>query len=242
MAAGGINFAFYWLALRRRDRLWPQLAEVRAFLVILLAATAVLTVTLLVSDERVGFGESLRASAFTAVSIITTTGFTTVDFDLWHDFGRLVIFALLFFGACAGSTAGGIKIIRLMLLAKAAAQDVQRQLRPTAVQVLRVRGRVYSEDVRRGVLGFFFIYMAVFAAGSLAMAALGVDFLTAAASAAATLNVVGPGLGDVGAVENYAAIPEAGRWVLSALMLIGRLEIFTVLVLLTPAFWRPNVA
>jgi trk system potassium uptake protein TrkH len=242
MVAGGINFAFYWLALRRRDRLWPQLAEVRAFLLVLIAASAVLTLTLVVSDERVGLGESLRASAFTAVSIVTTTGYTTADFDLWHDFARLVIFALLFSGACAGSTAGGIKIIRLMLLGKAAVQDVQRQLRPTAVQVLRIRGRVYSEDVRRGVLGFFFIYMAVFAVGSLAMAALGLDLLTSAASAAATLNVVGPALGDVGAVENYGAIPEAGRWILSALMLIGRLEIFTVLVLLTPAFWRPNVA
>jgi trk system potassium uptake protein TrkH len=242
MAASGINFGFYWLLLRRRDRLWPQLAEIRAYLVILVAATSLVTLTLVLSDDSLGLGDSLRASAFTVVSLVTTTGYTTADFDLWHDLARLTMLALMFFGACAGSTAGGMKIIRVLLLTKAAGHEVQRQLRPRAVQVLRVRGRVYTEEVRRGVLGFFFIYMTAFAFGSLVMAALGLDTVTAVSSIAATLNVIGPSLGDVGAAENYEAIPEAGRWVLSAFMLIGRLEVFTVLVLLTPAFWRPSVA
>jgi trk system potassium uptake protein TrkH len=242
MAAAGINFGFYWLLLRRRDRLWPALAEVRAYLLILVVAIGVVTLTLVMSDDSLGFGDSLRASAFTVVSVMTTTGFTTVDFDVWHDFARLGMLALMFFGACAGSTSGGMKVIRVLLLAKTAGQEVQRQLQPRAVQVLRVRGRVYSEEVRRGVLGFFFIYMTAFVVGSLAMAALGLDWVTAGSSIAATLNVIGPGLGEVGAVENYTAVPEAGRWVLSAFMLIGRLEVFTVLVLLTPAFWRPSVA
>ncbi|MBD0281443.1 MAG: TrkH family potassium uptake protein [Thermoleophilaceae bacterium] len=241
MAAAGVNFAFYWLALRRRDRLWPQLAEVRAYLLILLGAILVVTLSLLASQEDVGLGGSLRASAFTVVSLMTTTGYTTADFDLWHDFARLGMLVLMFVGACAGSTAGGMKVIRVMLLGKTAAQEVQRQLRPKAVQVLRVRGRVYSEEVRRGVLGFFYLYVAVFVAGTLVMAAIGLDEVTAAASVVATLNVIGPGLGDVGASENYAAVPQGGLWVLSALMLIGRLEVFTILVLLTPAFWRPSV-
>jgi trk system potassium uptake protein TrkH len=242
MAAGGVNFAFYWLALKERDRLWPQAAEVRAFLLILVAASAVLTATLMLANDEVGFGDSLRASAFTAVSVITSTGYTTVDFDEWHDFGRVMLLALMFVGGCAGSTAGGMKVIRWMLLFKTASQELQRQLQPKAIQVLRVRGRVFPEEVRRGVLGFFLVYMLVLAVGALVMAAFGLDLVTATASSVATLNIIGPGIGDIGATESYAVVPEGGRWFLSALMLVGRLEVFTVLVLLTPAFWRPSVA
>jgi trk system potassium uptake protein TrkH len=148
----------------------------------------------------------------------------------------------MFVGGCAGSTAGGMKVIRVMLLAKAAGQEVQHQLQPRAVQVLRVRGRVFPESVRRGVFAFFGLYTAVFVAGTLAMAAVGLDPVTAASSSASALNIIGPALGDVGASENFTAVPDSGRWILSGLMLVGRLEVFTVLVLLTPAFWRPNVA
>jgi trk system potassium uptake protein TrkH len=154
----------------------------------------------------------------------------------------MALLGLMFVGGCAGSTAGGMKVIRIMLLGKAAGQEVQRQLQPKAIQVLRIRGRVFSEEVRRGVFAFFALYMSVFFAGTLVMAGAGLDPITAASSVAATLNVIGPGLGQVGAAENFAAVPQGGLWVLSTLMLIGRLEVFTVLVLLTPRFWRPNVA
>ena len=242
MVLGGINFAFYWLVLRRRDRMWPQAAEVRAFLLIIVAVSAVLTVTLLASDAGLGFGESVRAATFTTVSFITTTGIVTDDFDVWHDFARLGLVCLMFIGACAGSTTGGMKVIRVMLLAKAAGQELQRQLQPKAVQVLRVPGRVYSEGVRRGVLAFFLVYLLVFAFSTLVMAAFGLDAVSATSAASSTLNVVGTGLGTVGPTESFASIPEAGRWYLSFLMLVGRLEVFTVLVLLTPAFWRRSVA
>jgi trk system potassium uptake protein TrkH len=242
MIAGGVNFAFYWLVVRDRERIWPQAAEVRAFLAIMLAATALVTATLIASDQASGFGDALRASAFTVVSLTTSTGFTTADYDLWHDFARMLLLVLMFVGGCAGSTAGGMKVIRIMLLARSAGQEVQRQLRPRAVQVLRVRGRVYSEDVRRGVFGFFAVYVTVFVVGALGMAAAGLDEVTAASASAASLNIIGPGLGDLGGSETFAVVPEAGRWILTALMLIGRLEVFTVLVLLTPAFWRRDVA
>ncbi len=242
MAASGVNFAFYWLALRGRDRIWPQAAEVRAYLVVLVVATGVVTGALVLLEDGPGLGEALRGAGFTVVSIVTTTGYTTADFDEWPDFARLALLALMFVGGCAGSTAGGMKVIRVMLLGRAAAQEVQRQLQPKAVQVLRVRGRVFSDEVRRGVFAFFGLYLTVFLVGTLVMTASGLDLVTAAASVVATLNVIGPGLGEVGAAENYAAVPEGARWFLSALMLTGRLEVFTVLVLLTPAFWRPNVA
>jgi trk system potassium uptake protein TrkH len=242
MAAGGVNFAFYWLAIRGRRRLWPQAAEVRAYLLILLGATLAVTASLQLANDGPAVAESLRASAFTVVSVVTTTGYTTADFDEFPDFARLALLALMFVGGCAGSTAGGMKVIRVMLLGKAAGQEVQHQLQPKAVQVLRIRGRVFPEAVRRGVFAFFGLYVTVFVAGTLAMAAVGLDPVTAAASVIATLNVIGPGLGDVGASENFAAVPHAGRWLLSLLMLVGRLEVFTVLVLLTPAFWRPSIA
>jgi trk system potassium uptake protein len=240
MAASGVNFAFYWRAMRGRENLWPQLAEVRAYLGILVAAIGVVTLSVLASGDVPGAGEAVRASAFSVTTVMTGTGYTTVDFDTWNDFARLALLALMFVGACAGSTTGGMKVIRVMLLARTAAQEVQRQLRPKAVQVLRVRGRVYSEEVRRGVLGFFYIYVAVFISGTLAMAATGLDIVTAASGVAATLNLIGPGLGEVGAAENFGAVSETGLWLMSLFMLVGRLEVFTVVVLLTPAFWRPR--
>ncbi len=148
----------------------------------------------------------------------------------------------MFVGGCAGSTAGGIKVVRVLLLGKTAGQEIQRQLRPKAVQVLRTRGRVYSEDVCRGVLGFFYIYVTVAIVGTVAMLITGLDGLSALSSVAATLNVIGPGAGEVGATDNYTAVSDPGRAILSVLMLAGRLEVFTVLVLLTPAFWRPSTA
>jgi trk system potassium uptake protein len=238
MVMAGVNFAFYWRALRGDANLFPQLAEIRAYLVILALAMLAVAASLVASGDIDGFPEALRASSFTVASVMTTTGYTTSDFDLWNDFARVGLLALMFVGGCAGSTAGGLKVIRVVLLGKSAAQEVRQQLQPKAVQVLRVRGRIYSEQVRRNVLGFFYIYVLVAVGGTLVMAALGLDLVTAGSSVAATLNVVGPGLGEVGSAESYAAVPEGGRWVLSGLMLLGRLEIFTVLVLLAPAFWR----
>jgi trk system potassium uptake protein TrkH len=239
MLAGGVNFAFYWRALRG-GRIWPAAAEVRAYLLIVAGGTAAVTASLVLADG--GLWQSLRESTFAVASTMTTTGYTTEDFDLYNDFARAFLLLLMFTGGCAGSTAGGIKVIRVLLLAKASAQEVQRQLRPTAVQVLRTRGRVFSEEVRRGVLGFAVTYLGVSVVGLMAMLASGLDLVSAASSVAATINVVGPGVGQVGALDNYTAVSEGGRVVLSALMLIGRLEVFTVLVLFTPAFWRPSVA
>jgi trk system potassium uptake protein len=241
MALSGVNFAFYWRAMRGMD-IWPQAAEVRLYACVLTGSIAAVTASLALNEPGGGLGSQLREAAFTVTSVLTSTGYTTVDFDAWNDFARSGLLLLMFAGGCAGSTAGGIKMVRVLLLAKTAGQELQRQLRPKAVQVLRTRGRIFSEELRRGVLGFFYVYMTVALAGTLAMLVTGLDFVTALASVAATLNIIGPGLGEVGATDNYEAVSTGGRVVLSALMLIGRLEVFTVLVLLTPAFWRPNVA
>jgi trk system potassium uptake protein len=242
MILGGVNFALYWRALRGADSLRPQLPELRAYLVILVLATAIVTLSLVASETRVDTADAIRDSAFTVVSITTSTGFITADFEEWDSFGQLVMLLLMFVGGCAGSTAGGMKVIRVLLLGRAAAQEIGRQVRPTTVQVLRIGGRVYSEEVRKGVLSFFSLYVLIVAIGTVVMAGIGVDGTTAVSSVIASLNIIGPGLGEVGATENYTAIPSGGLWFLSMLMLAGRLEVFTVLVLLTPAFWRRSVA
>jgi trk system potassium uptake protein TrkH len=241
MTAGGVNFAFYWRAMRGQG-IWPQAAEVRLYLLILAASITAVTISLAVNDQAGGIWQNLREAAFSVTSIMTNTGYTTAEFDDFNDYARAHLLLVMFIGGCAGSTAGGLKVIRVLLLGKTAGQEVQRQLRPKAVQVLRTRGRVFSEEVRRGVLGFFYIYMTVAIVATLAMLASGLDIISAFSSVAATLNLVGPGLGEVGATDNYEAVSDGGRAILTAIMLTGRLEIFTVLVLLTPAFWRPTVA
>jgi trk system potassium uptake protein TrkH len=241
MIAGGVNFAFYWRAMRGY-KIWPQAAEIRLYLLILTGSIIAVTISLALNEQTGGISQNLREATFSVTSMMTGTGYTTAEFDDWNDYARGHLLLLMFVGGCAGSTAGGIKVIRVLLLGKTAGQEVNRQLRPKAIQVLRTRGRVYSEEVRRGVLGFFYIYLTVTIVATLAMLASGLDMISAFASVAATVNVIGPGIGQVGATDNYEAVSDGGRVILIALMLIGRLEIFTVLVLLTPAFWRPHVA
>jgi trk system potassium uptake protein TrkH len=235
MALAGVNFAFYWRAAKGRPLL-PQGAEVLTYLGVLIAAIGAVTLSVVLAEDVGGTLGSFRDSAFSVTSIMTTTGYTTADFDSWNDFARVTLLVLMSVGACAGSTAGGIKVIRMALLGKAAGQELDRQLQPTAVKVLRLGGNTYSEDVRRAVLGFFLVYVLVYVAGSLAMAAAGLDPLTAISSTSATLNVIGPGLGEVGATDNYEAVPPFARIVLPLLMIAGRLEVFTVVALLAAIF------
>ena len=230
MVLGGVNFAFYWRAVRRQP-LMPQGAEVAAFLGILVVAIAAITLSVELAGDA-----SLRGSAFSVTSIMTSTGYTTADFDAWNQFARVAFLVLMSSGACAGSTVGGIKVIRTVLLAKAARQELDRQLQPRAVRVLRLGGHTYSEEVRRAVLGFFLVYVLVYVTGSLAMAMTGVDPVTAISATSSALNIIGPGLGEIGAHESWDAMPGFGRAVACVLMITGRLEVFTVVALLAAIF------
>jgi trk system potassium uptake protein TrkH len=237
MIVGGINFAFYWRAIRGKG-LRPQLSEVIGFLGFLFGISFAVGISLWLAGDAVGLGRTVVDSVFSVTTIVTTTGYTTADFDGWNSFARTAILISMFIGACAGSTAGGIKVIRVMLLGKASFQELQRQVRPNAVRVLRIGSHVYREDVRRAVLGFFLIYMIVYGFGVLAMAAGGLDPLTAFSAASATLNMVGPGIGEIGALESYEALSEFNRAVACVLMIAGRLEVFTVVALLAAGFDR----
>jgi trk system potassium uptake protein TrkH len=235
MALAGVNFAFYWRAVRG-DSLRPQFVEVRAYLVILLGAIAVVTASVALANDADNVAEALRGAAFSVTTVLTGTGYVTDDFDTWNSFARVGLLLLMFVGACAGSTAGGIKVVRIVLLGKAAVQELDRQVRPRAVTVLRLGGKSFSEEVRRAILGFFLLYVLVYAIGTLAFAATGLDPITAISAASSTLNIVGPGLGEIGATDNFTAVPPAGRAIAIVLMLTGRLEVFTVVVLLAMLF------
>jgi trk system potassium uptake protein len=231
MIASGVNFALYWKAIRRLP-LMPTLAEVRLYLIILVAAAATITAGIVLGDEVGALGDGIRQAAFSATSVMTTTGYTTADFDMWASFPRMVLLMLMVIGGCAGSTAGGLKVIRVGLLAKATRQELGRQAAPRAVQVLRFGGRVFEEDVRRAVFAFFALYCAVFLAGVIGLAATGLGVTESISGVAATLNMVGPALGGLGALENFTALSDPARGIAIFLMLVGRLEILTVVAVL----------
>jgi trk system potassium uptake protein TrkH len=235
MTMAGINFGIYWHLVSREAVRRRQLAEAIAFIAILAVSVIALAVSLEVAADTGSIGREARDAVFTAVSVMTTTGFTTADFDGWNEFARLLLLILMVIGACAGSTGGGIKVIRAVLLGKAGWQELQRQTQPKAVRVLRFGGHTFSEAVRVTVLGFALVYVLTFGLGTIGFAICGLEPTAAFSATAATINNIGPGLGDVGAVENYTALPAGGRILATVLMLVGRLEIFTVLGLVVAA-------
>jgi len=238
MLLAGLNFALYHRALRRRSlRTLMRDFEARGYLGII-ALFAVLTCVVLVLQTDKSPVEALRRSVFQVVSICTTTGFTTDDFDVWPPLAKGVLLLLMFVGGSTGSTGGSVKVARILLMIRYAAREVVKLYRPKLVLPIKSGSHVVEEPVMRRVLGFFVAYLLVFAAGSFVIMATGYDLVTSLAASAATLGNVGPGLGMVGPSCSYAHMPAVAKWTLSFLMLAGRLEIFTVLVLFVPGFWR----
>ncbi len=240
MVASGVSFSLYYLLYtRRRFNVFLD-RELLAYLGIVAAASIFVWGTLVLGDDYgASWGRAFRDSAFAVSSIITTTGFVTADFDRWDPAAKITLILLMFIGGCAGSTAGGIKVIRVLIIFRTILQDVFRMIHPRAVTPLQIGGRVVPETVRIAVLGLFAAWMGVFGIATFIVALQGeLTPLSAATAVAATLNDVGPGLGQVGAAESYEIVDPLGRFVLTACMLLGRLEIFTVLALLSPAFWK----
>lgn len=238
MLLAGVNFTLHYSWLAGNWQAVARNRELRVYLVIVAAATVVLTLLLYVPLTTLGFEPSFRAALFQAVSIQTTTGYVTADYELWSGAAHVVLFLLMLIGGCTGSTAGAVKVLRYMLVAKEARTSLRKLLHPAGVFVYKIEGKVVSPDVLANVSGFLLLYLAALAAGVLALAALGLDVATAAGAAAATLGNVGPGFGQVGPTKTFAGLPGASLWIMSFLMLLGRLEIFTVLILFTRGYWR----
>jgi len=183
-------------------------------------------------------GTAFRYAAFQVSSILTTTGFVTTDYDLWPPFSRMILILCMFLGGMAGSTGGGMKTMRIMLLAKQAYQEIFRIIHPHAITTVKLGGKAVPADILNSIWGFFVLYLGLFVISAIIMALLGLDIVSAFSSVAACIFNVGPGLGVVGPVKNYLTIPLLGKWILIFCMLLGRLEIYTVIVLLIPEYWR----
>lgn len=237
MIIAGINFSLHYQILKGDTLAFWKDAECRFFL------GTVLVFTLAVSFNIYGTvyqtaGDSLRFGLFQIVSIITTTGFATADYEKWPDMSRMILLLCMFIGGSAGSTGGGMKCLRIMLAFKYCYKELFSMIHPHAVTHIKIGRKTVPEDVIRSVLGFLSLYMMIYAFCAVLLAWMGVDLVTSFGAVAGTLGNIGPGFGTVGPAGNFAHIPEAAKWLLIWCMLLGRLEIYTVIILLVPEFWR----
>jgi trk system potassium uptake protein TrkH len=237
MVLAGINFTLHYQLLRGRPLAFWRDVECRFFLGLLILLTALVSVDIYgkVYDH---VGESLRYGAFQVVSIITTTGFATADYLQWPAMSQLILLVCMFIGASAGSTGGGIKVLRVMLLFKYCYRELFSLIHPQAVAHIKISGKRVPDDVIKSVIGFLALYIGLFVVCSVLLAGMGVDFVTSFGAVAASIGNIGPGFGMVGPLGNYAGLPAPGKWLLAWCMLIGRLEIYTVIILFVPEFWR----
>ena len=237
MTLAGINFALHFLSWRRAStQPYFQDTEFRVYLILLVVLAIMACATLYLSSIYSSLGESVRYGFFQVISTMTTTGYTTTDFHLWPGFLPVALIMMSFIGGCAGSTAGGMKVIRVILLFRQAIREVHLLIHPNAVVPIKLSGNKMSGKVMYAIWGFFFLYVSAFCILSLLITATGVDPMSAFSAAGACLTNLGPALGQAGA--NYAEFNDLAKLLLSFAMLLGRLEIFTLLVLFTPAFWR----
>lgn len=250
MFLAGMNFALHYRMMRGKPLIAGDDTEFRVYAgivgvgtVLIVIATWAPTAGLLPVAEATtqvydSLLEAVRYGAFQVVAIVTTTGFGTADYELWHPLAMAVLFLLFFCGGMAGSTGGGVKVVRHILLFKNSFRELRQLVHPRAVLPIRMNDKVVSPEVLRNVLSFFVLYLGLLFTGTLVVSALGLDLWSAFTAALSCVGNIGPAFGTVGPTKNYAHIPALGKWVLTFLMVAGRLEVFTILILLTPAFWR----
>jgi len=237
MFLAAINFSLYYDALRGNFRSLLKDSEFRFY------SFVVITSIILIAVDVYGFfhnnlGEAIRHSAFQVSSLISTTGYASVNYDLWPEFSKMILFVLMFFGGCAGSTAGGIKQIRILLIFKVIKRELYKLIHPRAVISIRLGDKTVSEGIIQSIMGFFMLYILIFAGVSLLLMAQGMDIVSSTSAVVAALSNVGPGFNIVGPAMNYGGLSNLAKILLTACMLLGRLEIYTLLVLLMPSFWK----
>lgn len=237
MFLAGTNFTLHYFFLHRDFKKVFSNEEFKLYAWIVVLVTIFITVGLLVYANP-GIEQAFRDTLFSVVSIITTTGFVTANYYAWPSFLWMLIFALMFIGGSAGSTGGGVKVIRHLLLIRNSWQELKRSIHPQGIIPVKYNGKSVSQQMIFNVMAFFLMYVLIFSGGTVMLSLLGVDFETSVGASIATLGNIGPGIGHVGPVDNYAFFDPAAKWILSFLMLLGRLELFTILIVISPAFWR----
>ncbi len=234
----GVNFSLYYYMAHHNKRLVLKNTELRAFIGIVVAAIVVIAVNILPTHTDIW--HALRASFFQVSTIVSTTGFSTEDFNLWPELSRWVIVLLMFVGACAGSTGGGMKVVRLSMLLKSVKREVKRAINPRSVQTVKMDGRAVEESVLSQVTVFAFAYVFLILGATLVVAADGYSMETNFTAVLSAVSNIGPGFGVVGPMGNYTGFSVLSKWVLAVCMLAGRLEIYPMLMLLTPGSWKRN--
>lgn len=237
MMLAGVNFVVHYYLIKRELKKVRENEELRFYLFIVLIIGTILTISLYVTMNK-SFEESFREAFFQTISIITCTGFASADYMLWPSFAWMIIFLAMFFGGSTGSTSGGIKMVRHLVLFKNLKRFFYQVQSQNAVVNMKLNNKPLSEENNRTILAFITVYLVIFAFGSLVLILIGIDATTASSSVATCMAGIGPGVGSVGPVGNFAHLPEAGKIVLSFMMLLGRLEIYTLLILFSPNFWR----
>ena len=236
MFSFSVNFNMYYLILTKEARSIFKDTEFKVFVGIVIASIAVIAINLYSTFGS--FYESLHHSAFQVASIISTTGFSTVDFNQWPMLSKMILFILMFVGACAGSTGGGIKVSRIVILFKSIARQIKKLVHPNSVKLTRMNGKVVSNSLEHSVNGYLVAYFIVSIASILLLSFENLDFETTVSAVVACVNNIGPGFGLVGPACNFGALSAFSKLVLCADMLIGRLEIFPMLILFSPTLWR----
>lgn len=237
MFIGGTNFTLHYFALHGKIKSYFKDDEFKFYLSLILITVTLLTFYLIIANTT-PIEITFRNVSFSILSILTSTGFATADYELWAPFSSTFFLIMLLLGACAGSTSGGVKMIRYQLLIKNSMAEVKRLLHPNAIVTVRHNGKAVPNEIIAKVSAFVLTYLGIFALGSLILAMTGLDIKSSMGSVAACMANIGPGLGQTGPVGNYSEITIFGKWLLSALMLLGRLELFTVLIIFSPAFWK----
>lgn len=237
MVLAACNFSLYYALYKGKWKSVVKDQELQLFLAIIAASTILIAFNTASSDFA-GFGKSIRDSFFQVGSIISTTGYSTVDFDQWPTFSKTILFGLMFVGGCAGSTGGGMKDIRILLMLKLVKSEFVKIFHPRAVVQVRLGNKTVPVSVMSSTTAFFFTYIMLFVFGTLLISMEDIDFMSAASATAACIGNIGPGFGFVGPMRTFAEFSDFSKIILSALMLLGRLEIFTILALLVPRSWR----
>lgn len=237
MFIAGANFTLHFRAITGNFKSYSKDSEFLTYFGIIIL-TSILIFANINAASQSWSHDTFLDSLFQTVSIITTTGFGTSDYELWPFFSQFLIIILMFVGGMGGSTGGGMKIARIILLIKFAATETRRMLHSRAIIPIRIGSRYISEDVIRNTLGFFLIYISIFVLTTLILTMLNLDFESAIGAAASAIGNIGPGLGDYGPTDNFSLLHPFGKWMLSFCMLLGRLEVFTVMVLFSRTFWK----
>lgn len=238
MFIAGVNFSLHYLLLKWRPKAMLSDPEFRVFSGMVLGFIVILAVAVYSAGNYDNVPDAVRYTSFQVASILTTTGYATADYELWPAITQAILLFCMFVGGCAGSTGGGMKVMRIMLLIKQSYQELFRLIHPRAVSHVKMGKTVVKDDVISGVWGFFVLWIGLFVLAGVIIAATGVDVVTSFAASLACIGNIGPGIGGVGPTDNFAWLPDTAKWVLTFCMVLGRLEIYTVIILFVPEFWR----